>query len=531
MKCCLKLFKSFSKLLVFIMLIVVLMPKNTFALSAPVKVTGLKVAGYSYNSLLITWGKVSGANGYSVYRSTSSNGSYSLVSTLSLSSYVSTNLTTGKSYYYKVRAYKLSGKVKIYGSYSSVIIGKPKPAVPSNLNASVISYNNIKVSWNTVGGASGYEVYRKMFGSASYSYLTTTTSQSYANNNLKDNTRYFYQIRSFRTVNGVKYYSDFTLPLNTITLVNLSGASINKGYVYNTDLIYDLKVRDSASLSGNILGYLYNFQKITILDIVKDSDNNVWDKILYNNTTAYVSDAYIQHFTSPPDSVVAVAQNITTQYEVGTSTQVAGNYDSQGLSLGRMQWCIGQGTLQPLLRRMDKQYNAEMKQIFGSNYNSIHSMLQGTLAEQMSWAMSINNSSNNIINPWNSQFKILASNTDFIKIEVDAQNYNIKMAMAICDSYNLKTVRGFALAYDIINQVGSINTGASEEISTMLAQNSSIDEKSLLSVIANAIYAHAPTNALDIYSRENTIINGDGTVHGISLNLDNSFNLSDNIWR
>lgn len=67
-----------------------------------------------YTSITIKWKKVSKATGYIVYRSTSENGKYKRVKTFRKGTSISfkdTNRTSGKSYYYKVRAFrKANGK-------------------------------------------------------------------------------------------------------------------------------------------------------------------------------------------------------------------------------------------------------------------------------------------------------------------------------------------------------------------------------------------------------------------------------------
>lgn len=306
---------------------------------------------------------------------------------------------------------------------------------------------------------------------------------------------------------------------------------IVKGYVYNTDFQVDLNVRSAPSLSGSIIGHLYNYEKIEILNTVVDSSNKVWDEIIFGNSTAYVSNAYIQQYTSPPDSTVSIAVSITKQFEVGTSNQIAGNFDGEGLSLGYLQWCIGQGALQPLLNRMDRQFNSEMQTIFGTNYDAVHSMILDTQENQLIWAEGVNDHSNNIISPWYSQFVSLTNNQDYINIEKDAEVYTVKQAMIICDKYNLKTVRGFALAFDIVNQNGSISSAAAQIINTALQQNPGMTEKSLLSVIANAAASTSGGNSADVLSRKMAIVNGQGMVHGTMLNLDADYGLSDNRWR
>ncbi|MBR1597899.1 MAG: hypothetical protein IJ661_03175 [Lachnospiraceae bacterium] len=73
-------------------------------------------------SVTIKWKKVKGANGYKVYRSTKKNKGYKCVKTIkkaATKSWKDTGVKTGKTYYYKMRAYKKSGKKTIYSKYSS----------------------------------------------------------------------------------------------------------------------------------------------------------------------------------------------------------------------------------------------------------------------------------------------------------------------------------------------------------------------------------------------------------------------------
>lgn len=170
------------------------------------------------------------------------------------------------------------------------------------------------------------------------------------------------------TVDGSKT-ADCTVTVNN-TVNN------KKGYVKNTELQIDLSVRSVPNLSGTILGHLYNYDKVEILDSIADtSENVVWDKIMYNNNFGYISNAYVQLYTSPSDNVVNIARSITKQFEAATPNPIAGNFDGQGLSLAYLQWCIGQQTLQPVLNRMDREYNSEMKSIFGTNYSIIYNIV------------------------------------------------------------------------------------------------------------------------------------------------------------
>lgn len=72
----------------------------------------------------LTWGKISGAKSYKVYRATSKNGTYSLKKTTTSLSYRDTTATTGKTYYYKVIA--VSSKSSANSAYSTVKYIKSK---------------------------------------------------------------------------------------------------------------------------------------------------------------------------------------------------------------------------------------------------------------------------------------------------------------------------------------------------------------------------------------------------------------------
>ncbi|MBU3111035.1 SpoIID/LytB domain-containing protein [Clostridium lacusfryxellense] len=174
-----------------------------------------KVTSYSYNSTNTSWGIVNGASAYEVYRATASAGPYTLISTTSQASYNYTGLTTNSTYYYKVRAYRMVGTVKVYSGYSTTISLKSIPSMPGSLKAISSSYNSINISWSAVNGATGYEVYRSIASNGAYTLVTTTTSTSYNNTGLTTNMTYYYKVRAYRMVGTVKVYSYFLTIVNS----------------------------------------------------------------------------------------------------------------------------------------------------------------------------------------------------------------------------------------------------------------------------------------------------------------------------
>ena len=182
---------------------------------APEKVQNVKASSKSYNSIKITWNKAAGADGYKIYRASSKSGKYSAIKTVtsaSTLSYTNTGLTTGKTYYYKVRAYTTINGSKVYGSYSSVVSAKPSLSKPTS-KVSSLTYSSNKVTWNKISGASGYEVYRATSKSGTYSKVKTITSGStlsYTNTGLTTGKTYYYKVRAYRYVSGKKVYSSYS---------------------------------------------------------------------------------------------------------------------------------------------------------------------------------------------------------------------------------------------------------------------------------------------------------------------------------
>ena len=172
------------------------------------------VKSNTYNSNKITWSKVSGANGYEVYRSTSKNGTYKSIKTItsgSTVSYTNTSLATGTTYYYKVRAYRTVNGKKVYSNYSGVVSAKPALSNPSlTLTAGT---KKATVKWKKISGSSGYEVYRASSKSGKYTKVKTITkgsTVSYTNSSLTKNKTYYYKVRAYRLVNGKKVYSSYS---------------------------------------------------------------------------------------------------------------------------------------------------------------------------------------------------------------------------------------------------------------------------------------------------------------------------------
>ena len=67
----------------------------------------------------------------------------------------------------------------------------------------------LHLAWTGVSGADGYQIYRSNSGkSGTYQLIATTKNLAYTDNNLKQQTLYYYAVRAFAKTGGKTIYSD-----------------------------------------------------------------------------------------------------------------------------------------------------------------------------------------------------------------------------------------------------------------------------------------------------------------------------------
>jgi hypothetical protein len=211
---------------------------------------------------------------------------------------------------------------------------------------------------------------------------------------------------------------------------------------------------------------------------------------------------------------------------------LSGDFDGQGLSFGVLQWNFGQGSLQPLLKRMCADHGEMARSIFHERFDQFLTMLNAPRSEQMTFARSIQDPNRKtVFEPWRGMFKTLGRTEEFQRIEADAANALYKAALQLCVDYGLWSARGVALMFDIKTQNGSIGSAAQAQIRAdfQALPDSQTDEErevARLRIIANRrAEAAKPRWVEDVRARKLCIANGGGNVHGIHCDLDEQFGI------
>jgi fibronectin type 3 domain-containing protein len=252
--------------------------------AAPASLTATAVPG---NQINLSWPSVSGATSYSIYRSSTSVGSYASIATLlTRTTYSDTGLsadvTNGTPYYYVVTAADAGGEGAASPQGSAIAL-PPSPLVPTTLVARGMSATSVSLNW--VAGANDvtYTIYRATTSGGPYTLVASgVTTTSYTDTGRTTGATYYY------VVNGD----------------NAAGASANSAAAsaVPNDLFVHLKFDDGSGTTA------------------VDSSGNGWNGTLVNSptwTTAGKVDASLtlnsasSQYVSLPSGVVAGQTSFT----------------------------------------------------------------------------------------------------------------------------------------------------------------------------------------------------------------------------
>lgn len=172
----------------------------------------------------VSCAEVGGATGYVYYVAKKKNGKYSAAANTRTNQATISGLSTGKTYYFKVKAYKGTGPYT-YGKLSKaakckIVIKKPALKIIDKCDCKV----QIKMTGSP--GAKGFLVYRSTFKNKKYKLISKVTGFTYLDTGLKKNTKYYYKIRAFSGNKRTGYTKA------TAVKTNKTGAGDGNGSAY-----------------------------------------------------------------------------------------------------------------------------------------------------------------------------------------------------------------------------------------------------------------------------------------------------------
>jgi len=259
----------------------------------------------------ITWNSLSGASYYQVYRATSASGTKTAITSWQTSTYYyDYSVTPGTTYYYWVKAATSSSgaNASAYSEYNTGYAKLPDTTLsaPTGLTASDGTYTDyVYTTWNSVTGASYYQVYRATSASGTKIAITSWQSHRYdADYDATPGTTYYYFVKAATSSSGANAsaYSSYNTGYAKLPDTTLSAPT----GLWASDGTYENKIYTSwSSVSG---ASYYRVYKATSSSGTKTP------------VTSWQTDRYDYDYDVTP--------NITYYYWVKAATDGSGANDS-----------------------------------------------------------------------------------------------------------------------------------------------------------------------------------------------------------
>jgi xyloglucan-specific exo-beta-1,4-glucanase len=149
----------------------------------------------------ISWGAVTGASSYNVYRSTTPGAQGTKIGTSTTTSFVDATAVNGSTYYYEVTAAGAEGEGTATTQSAGVTPAIPVtvPAVPTGLTANP-GDAQVTLDWTAVAGASSYNVYRSTSAGSQGSKVGTSSTTQYIDSAVTNGATYYYAITADNAV-------------------------------------------------------------------------------------------------------------------------------------------------------------------------------------------------------------------------------------------------------------------------------------------------------------------------------------------
>ncbi len=176
------------------------------AVTTPEQATPVVFKQCSPDSVTFSWNPVNGADGYIVeYKATDDPQYTTLGDVGNVLEYGVAQLKSAKSYYFRVKAYKVSDAFAGKASTGVKFSTSPAETVVTMLSGSKAA----KVSWKKVSGATGYYIYAKKSGEEEFKQIADIKQGTYyyIKLGLVNGVEYEFQVKSYRTVSSFPYAS------------------------------------------------------------------------------------------------------------------------------------------------------------------------------------------------------------------------------------------------------------------------------------------------------------------------------------
>ena len=212
----------------------------------PSVIKGAKLGGRAADALRINWNKNASADGYIVEMYQGNKWvRVAKITNGNTTTFRKAGLKASTVYKFRVRAYKMSGSMALYGNYSATVTARTNPSVIKGAKLGGRAADALRINWSKNASADGYivEMYKggKWVRVAKIANSSTTT---YRKAGLKACTAYKFRVKAYKMSGKTALYGAYsaTLSANTIPtnvsrfrLNSKTGKMLNLGWDMSND--------------------------------------------------------------------------------------------------------------------------------------------------------------------------------------------------------------------------------------------------------------------------------------------------------
>lgn len=267
----------------------------------------------SSGKIKLKWSKVDNAVGYKVYRATSKSGKYTLMKTVTGTSYINTTAKAGKYYYYRIRA--ISSSSSANSAYSKVVSRTCDLQRP-DVQISLSDKGFPKLTWDAIEGAVKYEVYRSTSSDGKYKLMKTTSQTVYTNTSVSLDCKYYYKVKAISSKSTANSAYSVVDSVKTREY-DIRYVSLHRIFVYE----------EPSSKSKSIsLPYMAEFE---LGETVYDYSSGKWYKLRYNGNIYYMWVAKGDtKFTDAESTYTYISSNPYAQEIIDLATEICFTWDT-----------------------------------------------------------------------------------------------------------------------------------------------------------------------------------------------------------
>ena len=198
----------------------------------PGNISGLRICRSS-NEIEFAWSRNSRATGYKIYRACAKTNDkyveYKIIKNNKTTSFIDKSIEGGRTYYYKVKAYRdLYGTT--YNGISSITRATCGLCAPNFSMTTNVS--KVNLTWKANKYANGYDLYYSSSKEGPYKLFKTTSKNFYNTSRLTNNKTYYFRVQPYRLVGKSKTKILGTYHTKSIKVTNKAyGKTIGNTYI------------------------------------------------------------------------------------------------------------------------------------------------------------------------------------------------------------------------------------------------------------------------------------------------------------